>query len=256
LGGSSPVGCFYLDTCVILSDILAENMARIGKLKNDSNIHNIPCYVSESAKKETYKKVQGTSDFLGNVVRDTMKYSLEEHRQRRKIPLTAPMTSDDMKVLERLFSHYHNAVRTTKVGLPRPVSLIEEWAIRYLAEKLDKGISVDIKQFLRELVGELLKLTSSFEDLCDDLLEYQKGYVKISKVTADPMTVAKLEIIRGMHDPDSVHLASAISHHNARKEKTVFVTLDYDTILRERDLIWKQFGLRCCDPLYAIYHAI
>lgn len=251
----TSVGCFFLDTCIILSDILKENTPRIEKLKKNCSFHNIPCYISDSVKKESYEKVQETCNFLGNVVRETIKYSLEESRKRRNIPLIAPITSEDIKVLEELFSYYHNAVRTTKIGLPSPVVLIEEWIITFLGEKLDEGVRININQFLIELLKKLLKLTGSIEDLYDNLVTFQRDFLKVKSVTVDASTISELQNI-GIHDPDCYHIASAISHRTSNKEKTVFVTLDFSSILNKRNLICKQFNIECCDPLYALHHLI
>ena len=165
------------------------------------------------------------------------------------------MDSDDIKVLENLFDYYHNAMRTTKVGLPSPVSEIEEWTISFLGEKLDKGVAIDVNQFLLELVKNLLKLTSSIEDLYDDLVTFQRSYVKKKSLTVDASTINHLQAI-GVHDPDYYHIASAISHQTSSNEKTVFVTLDYVSILRRRYTIRKQLKIECCDPLYALHHLV
>jgi hypothetical protein len=114
----------------------------------------VPCYVSESVKDESHEKVKNTCDFLGNVIRETIKYALLDNREKKGMPATTPMTSDDIKALEELFSYYHSAVRVTRIGLPSPIAAIEEWAIGFLGDKLDKGIKIDINQFLLELINK------------------------------------------------------------------------------------------------------
>ena len=252
---STSVGCFFLDTCIILSEILKENTPRIEKLKKDSSFHNIPCYISDSVETESYEKVQETCTFLGNVVRETIKYSLLDSRKRSNIPSTAPMTSNDIRVLEDLFSSYYDALRTTKVGLTNPVSVIEEWTISFLGEQLDKGVAIDVNQFLVELVKKLLALTSSIEDLYDDLVTFQGSFVKKKHVAVNASTINTLQNT-GVHKPDYYHIGSAISHQIGSKEKTVFVTLDYTSILNKRHLIRKQLRIECCDPLYALHHLV
>lgn len=253
LSSSTSIGCFFLDSCIILSEILNENPSRIAKLKRDSNFHNIPCYVSNSVKKESYEKVTQASNFLGNVVRDTMQYSLLENRRKKNIPLTDPITSDDIKALENLFSYYHSAVRTTKKGLPSPISLIEEWTITYLGEKLDQKVAMDIPKFLLELVKVLLMLTSHIEDSYDDLVTFQRRFIKVKNIAPNALVRAKLQRL-GIHEPDDTHIASAVSHKVNDNEETVFVTLDFSSILRERYYIKKQLKIDCCDPLYALHH--
>jgi predicted hydrocarbon binding protein len=163
------------------------------------------------------------------------------------------MTTNDIKALEDLFSYYHNAVRTTKVALPNPVDLIEEWAISFLDEKLEKGVTITVEDFSRELVKKLLELTSYIDDLYDNLVEFQRGFIKVKNVALDTRIVNDLQTL-GMHRQDCEHIASAIIYQAETKEKTVFVTLDFNSILYMRDIIQKKFNIRCCDPLYALHH--
>jgi hypothetical protein len=253
LSSPTSIGCFFLDSNIILSEILNENTPRIDKLKKDSSFHNIPCYVSDSVQQESYEKMTQASDFLGTVIRDTMRYSLLENRRKKNTPLTDPMTSDDIKALENLFSYYHSAVRTTKKGLPSPVSLIEEWTITYLGQKLDQKVAIDIPQFLLELVKALLKQTSLIEDSYDDLVTFQKRFVKTKNITPNARLCAKLRKL-GIHRPDDIHIASAICHKANSNEETVFVTLDFSSILNRQYDIKKRMKIDCCDPLYALHH--
>jgi len=248
-----PSGCFFLDTCIILSDILNEQSSRINKLKSDSSFHKIACHISDSVKDETYEKVRQTSDFLGSIVRETIRYHLEEIRNKNGIPLTNPMDSSDIKALEDLFTYYQNAIRTTSIGLSNPISLIEEWTISFLGEQFDKGAIITIDHFLTELVKKLLTLTSSIEDSYDDLVTFQKRYVTIKNIIVDSRIASSIENL-GIHKPDSLHIASAISHQASTGQKVVFVTLDFHSILDKKDLLKEQANLLCCDPLYALYH--
>lgn len=237
----------------MLSSILGQNAQRVEKLKKESSSHKIPCYICDSVQQETSKKVKETSDFLGNVVRETMKYQLEECRQKHNIPVSDPMTTDDILALEDLFYYFYDNQRKTKVGLTAPIALIEEWTIPFLADILDKGIKMDIDGFLRELVKSLLKLTSEIEDLYDDLVTFQRGFVKKCNVTTDSRIVSEVETL-GIHKPDSDHIASAIIHQTGTKEKTVFVTFDFRTILDFRDELRRRYNIESCDPLYALHH--
>lgn len=250
---STFAGCFFLDTNIVLSDILKENVVRIEKFKKNIDSYNIPCYISQSVKQEIEKKIQDTSNFLGNTVRETVRYCLEDYRKQRNIKLEDPMTIEDIKALENLFFSYHNAVRTTKIALPKPIDLIEEWAISFLGEKLEGPIALTVEDFLKELVKKLLDLTSYIDDLYDNLVTFQRGFFKVKNVVVDARIVNALQAL-GLHKDDCEHIASAIAHQIEAKEKTVFVTLDYYSILYKRDDIKKKFNMDCCDPLYAIYH--
>jgi hypothetical protein len=242
-----------LDTCIVLAEIFGENALRIEKFKKDCDFHNISCFVSHSVEEESYKKITEVTNFLGNTVRETIKYYLEESRKKRNVPLSDPIRTEDLKVLEELFSFYHNTVRKTKTGLPISVSMIEEWVITFLGEKLDSGIKLGISQFQLELIKALMKLTSSIENLYDELVTFQRGFLKISNESPKPADLVVLEMLK-IHEPDASHIASAISHQNKMKEKTVFVTFDFSSILNKRHIIKKKLDIMCSSPLYALYH--
>jgi len=234
---------------------LNEDNPRIEKLKKDSDFHSIPCYVSDSVQKETEQKVKETTDFLGNAIKDTILIHLEDSRKKRKIPVSDPMTNDDIRALEELFSGFQSAIRTTTLALPNPLSLIEEWVISYLSEKLDKGILIRITDFVRELVKSILQLASTIQDSYDYLITFEKSFVRKKTVPLDSRITSTIEMLN-IHAPDSDHIASAIVSQVNTSEKTVFVTLDFSTILSKRDDIRMNFGLECCDPLYALHHLV
>jgi hypothetical protein len=239
----------------VLSSILGQNAQRVEKLKKDSVSHKIPCYICDSVQQEISKKVKETSDFLGNVVRETMKFQLEECRKKHNIAVSDPMTTGDILALEDLFYYFYDSQKKTRVGLIAPIALIEEWAIPFLADILDKGIKMDIDGFLRELVKSLLKLTSEIGDLYDDLVTFQRGFVKACSVATDSRIVTEVEAL-GIHKPDSDHIASVIIHQVGTKEKTIFVTFDVKTILDIRDELRKRYNIESCDPLYALHHIV
>lgn len=254
---STLAGSFFLDTNIILSEILHEYNPRIEKLKHDSELHKIPCYISDSVKKETYDKVEETCNFLGTIVREAIKYSLEESRNKRKVSLDSPMTSEDLKALEESFSLLHGSAQATKISLESPIALVEEWAITFLGEKLDKGEPINALQFLIELSKKVLTTTSSMEDPYDDIVEFERSFVKTITIVPDSSIIDALNSI-GIHEPDNVHIASAFLHQAESGEKIVFCTLDYRSILGRRHLIWNQLKIKieCCDPLYALHHLV
>jgi hypothetical protein len=251
----SPAGCFFLDSNILIPEILTQNNVRIWKLKKDASSHKIPCYFSDSVKVETEKKVRDTTDFMGKAIKDTLVVQLEDSRTKRGIPLSDPLTVQDIKALEDMFYGFHGIARTQRT-LTDPISLIEEWVISFLAEKLDKGISITIPDLGRELVKSVLKLTVNIQESYDNLVTFEKGFVNKKNVLVDSRmvkTVADLELL-GIHAPDSDHVASAIMNQILSSEKTVFVSLDFSTILNKRDTIRMNFRIECCDPLYAIHH--
>ena len=247
------MGCFFLDSCVLISEILNENNPRIEKFKNDVKTHSIPCYFSDSVEKETQAKVNTTTNFLGNAIKDTILIHLEESRRKRGISVSDPMNNDDIKALEQLFNGFHSAVRTSGVSLPNPLSLIEEWVISYIARNLDKGVSFDISDLIRDLIKSVLKLSVDIQNSLDLLIKFERGFVQKKSVPFDTRISTSIQAL-GIHSSDADHIASAIANHCASSEKTIFVTIDFSTLLNKRDAIRTTHGIECCDPLYAFHH--
>lgn len=249
----TPKGCFFLDSCVLISEILNENDSRIRKFKTDVDVHDIPCFFSDSVEIETNDKITGTIDFLGKALRETIQIHLEETRKKRHIAVSDPISNDDIRALEELFNGFHSAVRTSGVVLPNPLSFIETWIVSYLAKILDDGTSISIDDFIKEMVKSILKLTSEIQNSLDFLVTFEKSFVKRKSIPFNPIVSASLEGM-GIHSPDSDHIASAIVNQCSAKETTIFVTLDFRTILNKRNSILTNFKMMCCDPLYAVHH--
>jgi len=251
---SASIGCFFLDTIVVLSEILNEDATRIDKFKKDVDFHRIPCYICSSVERECKEKIESTLDFLGNVVRESVKFVLEESMRHRHVPTTSPIASEDIIALEELFSTLHGAARAIRpVPLVNPIRIVEEWVTIFLGEKLEQGATIDISQFQRELVAKLLLLTSSIEDPYDELVTFERSFAKKISISTEATIVDSLHGI-GIHDPDAIHIASAVAHQTNNHEKAVFVTLDYGSIIAKQDEIKRVVNIICCDPLYAIYH--
>lgn len=250
---STSNGCFFLDTVTLLSEILKENISRIAKFKQDVSLHNIPCYICDSVEKECYEKVESTINFLGTVIREGINIHLQESRRKRRIPTTSPMTPEDVIALRGIFSLLHGAIKATHISLSNPISIIEEWAVTFLGKKLEQGVQIGIPEFLTKLLKEILALTSSIQNPYDELVSFERSFATRVSVGVNAKIVNSLKRI-GVHDPDATHLASAFNYQRSKKEKTVFVTLDYKTILAKQFGINRLLKIVCCDPLYAIYH--
>lgn len=232
---------------------MKQNTPRIDKFKRDIDFHGIPCYISDSVRQECETKVTDTINFLGTIIRESVKLTLEESRRIRRISIKSPITSDDIIALEKLFSTLHGAMRAIELPLFGPIQIVEEWAVAFLGEKLEQEVSIDIGQFLVELVKKLLALTSSIEDPYDELVTFERSFAKKINIVADASIIDLLRRGIGIHEPDATHIASAITHQANSNEKTVFVTLDFSSIICKQDEI-KKLNIVCCDPLYAIYH--
>lgn len=246
---------FFLDTNIVISDILNENNPRINKLKNDAQLNKIPCYISDSVKDEVKSKVQKTTDFLGNIVRETVSTALVEARNKRKISLNAPIDFYDVKALEDLFSEYHGTTRR-QGSLVGPLSEVEQWSIQFIADKLNNGLDITIEEFLVELTKTLLVSISAIEDVCDNLVEFEKGHIRTKVVQVDTKIkqIAKLAEGYGVHHPDSMHIACAYQYQSLKNEQAVFATEDYGIIKQKQSLWEHNIHIEISDPLYAFYH--
>ena len=251
---TGPTGCFFLDSNIAISEILKENNPRISKFKSDSRKNKICCYISDSIKNEVNDKVTTTINYLGNVVKTMIQLRLEESRRNRGINLNVPITTEDIHLLEDVFSSFHQAIKRTNGSLQTPISVIEEWTITFLAEKLDSGTPIDIHNFILQLTMKLLDTTSDIQNMYDDLIEFQNSFLTIKNIVPNPTTVISLNTL-GLHKPDDYHVASAYSHQQTNSQYVVFVTFDYKTILKKRyDVRNAGFSIKCSDPLYAIHH--
>jgi len=252
LQASTPTGCFFTDTTVILSEILREHIARLEKFKKDVNFHNVPCFITDSIKQECDTKIENTVNFLGNITRESIAMALEDSRKNRRVPIESPMTSEDIIALEELFSLLHKATRAT-LQLTSPIQIVEEWAITFLGEILERGTEINISQFLVELVKKLLSLAGSIQDPYDELITFERSFVKKINIVVDASIVDSLRGL-GIHEPDATHIACATSHSIRSGQRSVFVTFDYGSILSKKNDIKNALNQICCDPLYAIYH--
>lgn len=247
------MGCFFLDTCIILSEVLRENTPRIEKFKNDVETYSVPCFVCDSVRIECAEKIEATLNFLGNVVRESVRFAPEESRRNRRIPADSPITSEDIIALGNLFCQLHGSARAAQLPLINPIRIVEEWAIAFLGEKLQEEGSTSIPEFLVELIKKLLALTGSIQDPHDELVTFETSFARKISVVVDQPIVDSLCTI-GIHEPDATHIASAVANQTKSHEKTVFVTIDYGSIIAKQDHIKRTINIACCDPLYAIYY--
>lgn len=248
-------GCFLLDTNIIISEILQKDDIRINKMKRDADFYNIQSYFSESVKRECKKKIEDTLKFFGEVVQDIIKRRLEDSKRKMGLPLSSPITYDDIIELEKEYSDLHGYILKT-YQLTQPIEIIEEWSINYLEDILKKGKGISIEQFVLELVMKVLDVGSKIQNPYDDFITFERSFALLkSGLITDQPIIDSLSSI-STHHPDNEHIASAFSNQTTNEEKTIFVTNDYSSIINKREEIKQMLDITCCDPLYAIYHLI
>jgi rRNA maturation endonuclease Nob1 len=206
----------------------------------------VQCLISESIKKECDDKIKQTTDFLGQTLSHSIKVALEE---RRKVNPNSPLTYEDILALENVFM----AWRLSSRGGPivSAIEAIEEWAITFLGEKINQRSDIDIQRFLLELTMKILNLIAEIQNPYDELISFEKGFIKKTNEIPDPHALNMLIQI-GVHVIDATHIAVAVNYVS-KGERVAYVTTDYG-ILNKREEIREKVGITCCDPVYAIYH--
>jgi len=223
----------------------------MNKFKNDIEQNSIPCYISNSVKRELEGKIEDTLKFLGETLKELIKYYLEGGKKRRGLPLNSPLNSDDIISLEKFFIRIHSRRGRGIETLPAPAYAIEEWVVSFLNEKIMEGERINIDEFLTELTQTLLVASANIESRYEELITFEREYIKESNEVPDKAVIDSLRNI-GIHDPDATHIASAEKH--IATEPTVFITNDYGTILNRQAEIRRLVNLFCCDPIYGVYH--
>jgi len=232
---------------VILSEIVGQTIGRITKLKKDIVGQDlVTCFFSDSIKTECDKKMNQTTDFIGKTLKESIETSLLE---QRKTNPNIPLDYQDILALEDVFMIWRMSTRGGP--LISPIEAIEEWAITFLGEKVIQSMSIDIHAFLLELTKRTLLLMAKMQDPYDELITFERGWLQKTNEVPDPEAI-KIMIQIGIHMDDANHIAVVVNHIR-REERAVFVTMDH-RILSRREEISAEVGVKCCDPIYAIYH--
>lgn len=241
------MGYLFLDSCVILSEILGQTIGRITKLKKDIiGQHLVKCFFSDSIKVECDKKMKKTTDFIGRTLKESIETTLLE---RRKTNPSTPLDYQDILALEDIFTVW----RMSAKGGPliSPIEAIEEWAITFLGEKVTQPTPVDTHTFLLELTKRTLLLMAKVQSPYDELITFEKGWLQKTDEIPDPEAIKAMSQI-GIHMDDVNHIAVAVNRIK-HGERAVFVTMDH-RILSRREEIFARVKIKCSDPIYAIYH--
>lgn len=234
---------------MIISEILGQTVGRINKLKKDvADQDLVACFFSDSIKTECDRKMNQTIDFIGETLKESIETCL---LQRRRTDPKIPLDCRDILDLEDVFMIWRMSARGGP--LISPVEAIEEWAITFLGEKVIQPSSFDTHSFLLELTKRTLLLTAKMQGPYDELITFEKDWLQKNKEVPDPEAIEILSQM-GIHMDDANHIAVAVNRIRSG-ERAVFVTMDH-RILSRRDEIFAGVKIKCCDPIYAIYHLI
>lgn len=132
-----------------------------------------------------------------------------------------------------------------------PFQAIEEWIVVELEKELAKPTGKSLEDFLVLLTSTILKEITSLENDFERIVEFEAEYVKKSDQNPDAAMSALLSA-NGIHYPDCEHISVAFTHYNKTRQKAVFLTFDYRTIILHWFRIKSFSGVVCCDPIYGL----
>lgn len=244
-------GCFYLDSCVVLSEILGQHSARMTKFKKDVKEYEITCYVSESVMKECEGKIKKTTDFLGGILKDVIIVYLEGIRSPRKLD-TAKVSNDDLHRIKEAFLTVNQTAREFDL-ITDPFQAVEEWIVEKLEREIAKPKGITLDEFVASLTATILDEINKLQSDFERIVELEADYITKSNQTPDPQ-VAQILVQNGIHQPDADHISVVASHQKNVGEKVIFLTFDYKSILLKWDRIRRVSNIICCDPIYGLSH--
>ncbi len=244
-------GCFYVDSCVILSEILGQNQQKMKKLRKDILTNGIDCFISKSVADEVTEKIQSTSNFLGNILKETIIVYLEDSITNPRDLTSINPTNNDLHILKEAFLTVNINIKYLNL-ITDPFRMVEEW----LVEKFDDEISKNTKQTIGNIIinltkiilQEVVKINMNYERI----VQLEANYIHNSNQTPDNNTNRELQTL-GIHRPDSDHISVIKSHFINTKENAIFLTLDFG-IIKKWNLIKNVFDIIVCDPIYGLSH--
>lgn len=245
-------GCFYLDSSVVLSEILEQNQSRMSKFRDDINRFNIACYVSDSVAKECNDKIDKTTDFLGNTLNKVIVAYLEGIRTQPRDLNTAKPSNNDLGTLEKAFLTINQSAREFDL-ISDPFQAIEEWVVAQLDKEITKPTGICLNDLVKSLIlmvlMEINRLQSDFEKIVD----MESKYAKRSSQKPD-QTMIDMLVGAGVHRADADHISVVGVHNKIGTDKAIFLTFDYRSILLMQSKIRILTGVECCDPIYGLSH--
>jgi hypothetical protein len=245
-----------LDSCVVFAEILRDNTDVMEKFKLDMQRRGISCYISTSVEVECTRKLDFTEKFFENVFRTFAVGHFNACRQQWGQNPTAPISNSDYRILADIFSELKKSLSPI---LQPPLRELEKKMILEIEDLLRKKIQMKFSTFLDGFISKVLVLSAYFRIQRVKFIVQEQGFFKKKKIGIDPTISAKLcqQVPNSkyfpFHEDDAHHISSAWSYMNANRERTVFATFDFRTILSHTEEIYDLIGLYCADPLYAVH---
>jgi hypothetical protein len=237
----------------LFAQILKEdrNRDRLDKFKRDVSRLKAPCFVSDSVVQEADSKIEEIGNFLSKSLKEIMLYHFEEERRKIGVGASAPITSSDVQILERMFIDIHEQEYARQFAAH--YRALEIWILNFLENAIGNGKPIDPLGLVTELVSWALQYIASISDAFDRDIRVRAEFAKPIAAAADQSIINDLMDIT-IEPSDARHISAAAGQVPSTFEKVVFVTLDYHTIIRFQAEIVRVAGVVCTDPLYAAFH--
>jgi hypothetical protein len=223
------------------------------KFKHDIEKHGITCYFSDSIAKECDYKVTRTIQFIDYVLKRVLVVYLEGVVIPRDLSKTKA-SNEDLLRLQDAFLTVKRNIRDFDV-LTDPFQAIEEWVIEKLEEEVEKKEPPLLSEFVTTITGIIIQAITELKSNLESIIDLEASFASKSYDIPNQVIV-RLLTQNGISYDDATHISVINSHQNRNRQRAVFLTFDYKTII----LKWEDIQmanapilpLTCCDPIYGI----
>lgn len=256
MSAAAPRGCFFLDSCVALAEILGENKEVMEKFKIDVQRRGIECYLSDSVVAECEAKLSFSQSFFEKVFQTVAEGHFNECRKQLGMKPDAPLCKEDYRIFADLFTELRKSMSPIFAG---PLRILEIRMVLGLEDLLRKKGRLEFPAFLRGFIAQAMVLAAHLKIQSVKYIMNEQGFFKKKKIAPDDAVSARLQAsvhqsrFNRFHKQDSDNISSAWAYRQSAGEDTVFVTLDFRSVLFYAEEIFQVINLWCADPLYAVH---
>lgn len=249
-------GCFFLDACVVLTDVFQnkEYKDKVEKFNKNISEENIDCFTTKSVDNECKNRIKQIIEFAGTIVVN-LKLKLAhkkiiESRDRGE-HVFAPMAETDFELIEQIFVEKHKELKSHDKDVysteKELLSALEHWAVSFLEENIRSVKTRSFELFFYNLTDELMKICTDFQRRFD----INKSLLDPKDVVPDTADVDAIKGI-GIEKKDAYNVACVKKYQTKNDIWSVFVSLDYKDIVLKADEL-KKHQVLCSDPIHAIH---
>lgn len=256
MSAATPRRCFFLDSCVAFAEMLGENREVMEKFKTDVQRRDIPCYLSDSVVAECERKLNSSQIFFERVFQTVAEAHFNECRKQRGMKPDDPLCKEDYLIFASLFTELRKAMSPI---LAKPLRTLEIKMVLALEDMFRRADKLEFSVFLREFIAQTMVQAAILKIQKVKYITNEQGFFKKKSIAPDKGISGKLlasvhcSKYNRFHGDDSDHISSAWAYRQSTGEITVFVTLDFRSVLFYAEEISKIINLWCADPLYAVH---